>query len=132
MSKFDHRFWEIAVPQAQLESALQQQDFVTELLDCLTEEEKDLSESDRAELVNQISTIISSKLTIRQQKILELYFFRGKSQQEIAAELGIAQQVVSKQLFGVVREGEKVGGAIKKIRKHCDKLGLAPGKRGKV
>ena len=132
MSKFDHRFWEISVPQAQLESALQEQDFIAQFLDYVTEEDRDRADADRAELLRQIRAIIDSKLTRRQQQILDLHFFQGKSQQEIAAELGIAQQVVSKQLYGAMRAGEKIGGAMRKIRKQCEKLGLSPAMRVNV
>jgi predicted transcriptional regulator len=47
-----------------------------------------------------------------------------KTQEEIAVILGISQQVVSKQLFGVMRQGKKVGGAIRKLRKLLEKSGI--------
>lgn len=57
---------------------------------------------------------------------MTLYFNDGLTQQEIAARLGIPQQVVSKHLFGVIRNGQKIGGAVAKIRKECRRLGLGP------
>jgi len=78
----------------------------------------------RAELVAALRELVSSRLTDRQRRIVELYFYEGRTQQEIAAELGISQQVVSRQLFGVVRDGKKVGGAIKRLRDVCAELGI--------
>jgi RNA polymerase sigma factor (sigma-70 family) len=78
----------------------------------------------RAELVAALRELVSSRLTDRQRRIVELYFYEGKTQEEIAAELRISQQVVSRQLFGVVRNGKKIGGAIKRLRDVCDDLGI--------
>ena len=47
---------------------------------------------------------------------------------EIAAALGISQQVVSRHLFGVVRHGRRVGGATKKLRKALERAGVDPRK----
>lgn len=49
-----------------------------------------------------------SKLTERQQEILQLYFYKGLNQYEIAEELGIARPVVAKSMAA----------ALKKIRKN--------------
>ena len=78
----------------------------------------------RTELIGVLRELVSSRLTDRQRRIVELYFYEGRTQAEIAAELGISQQVVSRQLFGVVRNGKKVGGAIKRLRDVCDELGI--------
>ena len=48
---------------------------------------------------------------------MNLYFYGGKTQAEIAEILGIIQQVISKQLFGVMPKGKRVGGAIRKLEK---------------
>jgi RNA polymerase sigma factor (sigma-70 family) len=78
----------------------------------------------RAELIAALRELVATRLTDRQRRIVELYFYEGRTQQEISAELGISQQVVSRQLFGVVRNGKKVGGAIKRLRDVCDELGI--------
>ena len=78
----------------------------------------------RAELVAALRELVSSRLTDRQRRIVELYFYEGRTQAEIAAELGISQQVVSRQLFGVMRDGRKVGGALKRLRDACAELGI--------
>ena len=78
----------------------------------------------RAELVAVLRELVSSQLTDRQRRIVELYFYEGRTQQEIADELRISQQVVSRQLFGVVRNGKKVGGAVKRLRDVFEELGI--------
>jgi RNA polymerase sigma factor (sigma-70 family) len=78
----------------------------------------------RAELVAALRDLVSTRLTERQRRIVELYFYEGRSQEEIAAELAISQQSVSRQLFGVMRDGRKVGGALKRLRDACAELGI--------
>ena len=70
--------------------------------------------------------MIDARLTERQREIVDLYFFKGLTQQEIAKELKIPQQVVSKHLFGVIRCGKRVGGGMQKLRKACEKMGISP------
>jgi predicted transcriptional regulator len=53
--------------------------------------------------------------------VLQLYYFQGKTQEDIAAILNLTQSTVSRHLFGTVRGGKKVGGAIPKLRKAVDK-----------
>jgi RNA polymerase sigma factor (sigma-70 family) len=69
---------------------------------------------------------IETALTDKQREAVELFFFQGLSQSEIARELGIAQQVVQKRIFGANRRGAVVGGAIARLRE-----ALAPLARGK-
>jgi len=78
----------------------------------------------RAELVAALRDLVSTRLTERQRRIVELYFYEGRSQEEIAAELNVSQQSVSRQLFGVMRDGRKVGGALKRLRDACAELGI--------
>jgi predicted transcriptional regulator len=59
---------------------------------------------------------------------MEMHFGQGMTHDEIARTLGISQQVVSKHIFGVLREGRRVGGAIAKLRRLCAELGLDPEK----
>ena len=53
----------------------------------------------------------------RQREVVELYFFAGLTLYEIADRLGILVPSVSQHLFGKVRGGKRVGGAIPKLRK---------------
>ena len=59
---------------------------------------------------------VSSRLTTKQREVVEGYFFEGLSQGELARKLGISQQVVHKRLYGVIRNGRRVGGALAKLR----------------
>lgn len=131
MSKYDPAFWEISVEPEILESVLIAPDMLEHLL--ITPEEEQAAqeiaqekEAFKQAAVEQIRELINTQLTPRQQQMIDLYFYQNKTQAEIADELGVSQQVVSKALFGVLRDGQKVGGAIKKLRKLCDKLGIDP------
>ena len=121
MSKFNPDFWEIPVP--------------PEYFDQLTTEDHLWYESPtdgfaearrikKQQVLNQIRLIIVQELTDRQYDCVHLYFYEGKTQEEIGEILGISRRVVSQHLFGVTRDGRKVGGAINKIRKLCRKLGV--------
>jgi len=72
----------------------------------------------------QVRVIIENDLTVRQREVVELYFLRGLDQDVVAALLGISQQSVSEHLFGKMRNGTKVGGVIRKLRKLCEHKGL--------
>ena len=123
MAKFDHRFWEISVNPQTLESALAEPDFLEKMLQGRDQELlAEQREARNAEMLKSVQTIINTKLTDKQRQVLDLYFFQGKNQQEISEILGIPQQVVSKHIYGVIRDGAKVGGAITKIRKHLNKM----------
>src|SRR5687768_8167480 len=82
----------------------------------------------RDEMLDLLRQLVETRLTVRQREIVELYFTDGLSQAEIAAQLGIAQQVVSKQLFGVMRNGKRIGGAIRRLRQLCEEHGIDPEK----
>ena len=121
MSKFNPDFWEIPVP--------------PEYFDRLTtedhlwyqppvDERTKARRVKRQKVLTQIRQIISEELTDRQTDCVELYFYEGKTQEEIGDILGISRRVVSQHLFGITRNGKQVGGAINKIRKVCRKLGI--------
>jgi RNA polymerase sigma factor (sigma-70 family) len=119
MPRRDHTYWEISVdpnvlarfPAAEAEPRrdLQKQ----RLLD---------------EAVANLRTIIETGLTPRQREIVQMYFFDGRTEAEIAQQLGIAQQVVSRHLYGALRSGRRVGGAMAKLRKLAEELGIDPEK----
>jgi RNA polymerase sigma factor (sigma-70 family) len=80
----------------------------------------------RRQAAQELRRLVSTSLTERQREIVELYFYLGRTQAEIAGELRISQQAVSRQLFGVLRNGQRVGGAIKRLRALCEAAGLDP------
>ena len=59
---------------------------------------------------------VETALTETQREAVELFFFEGLSQSEIARRLGVSQQVIQKRLYGVSRRGVVVGGAIARLR----------------
>lgn len=119
MPRRDHRYWEIPVdpeilarhPAAEPEQARD------------PERQRRIDDA-----VVQLRTIIHTRLTPRQREIVNAYFFEGRTEAEIAQQLGIAQQVVSKHLFGTLRAGRRVGGAMAKLRKLAQTLGIDPEK----
>jgi RNA polymerase sigma factor (sigma-70 family) len=129
MGKYDPAFWEISVDPETLESMLVAPDFLEELL-ITPEDEQEAQEKAqlKEEAIEQIRVLVQTRLTPRQRQMVEMYFYQNLTQQEIAQTLGISQQVVSKQLFGVLRDGRRVGGAMTKLRKAAEKLGVDPEK----
>ena len=68
-------------------------------------------------IINLIKADVLPKLTERQRQTTHLYFNSRFKEEEIARILGISQPTVSQHLFGKKRNGKKVGGSIRKIRK---------------
>ena len=129
MSKYNPAFWEISVDPEILESKLIAPDLLEQLL--ITPEDEQAAQEKaeiKQEAIEQIRLLIQTKLTPKQRQIVELYFHKDMTQQEIAQELGLSQQVVCKHLFGVLRGGRRVGGAMTKLRKSAEKLGIDPKK----
>ena len=88
--------------------------------------EDEVAVEEREELFALLRQLVATGLTARQREIVDLFYRDGLSQGEIAARLGITQQVVSKQLFGVVRDGRRIGGAIRRLRQLCEEHGIDP------
>ena len=80
----------------------------------------------REEMYELLRQLVATGLTERQRQLVELAFTEQLTQAEIAERLGISQQVVSKQLYGVVRDGKRIGGAIRRLRQLCEEHGLDP------
>jgi RNA polymerase sigma factor (sigma-70 family) len=59
---------------------------------------------------------VATALTDKQRVAVELFFFEGLSQSEIARTLGVSPQVIQKRLYGAPRRGQVVGGAIARLR----------------
>lgn len=75
-------------------------------------------ESDPARdgLRDAVRAAVASALTDKQREAVELFYFEGRSQGEIARALGISQQVVQRRLFGATRGGRVLGGALARLR----------------
>ena len=121
MPRFNPDFWEIPVPPEFFDQ------FTTEDYLWYRAPDDEYMERHRAKrqaVLEQVRQIIAKELTKRQTECVHLYFYKGKTQEEIGDILGISRRVVSQHLFGVTRDGKQVGGAINKIRKVCRKLGI--------
>ena len=98
------------------------------LFGSMAEEEPldDAAAAVRDELFDLLRELVATRLTPRQREIVELAYVDQLTQGEIAERLGITQQVVSKHLFGVVRDGKRIGGAIRRLRQLCEEHGIDP------
>lgn len=96
------------------------------LFDAAMADDDDGTRAVRDEMLALLADLVATGLTERQRRIVELYFTDGCTQAEIARHLGISQQVVSRQLFGVVRDGRRIGGAIRRLRVLCEEHGIDP------
>ncbi|MBI2431925.1 MAG: sigma-70 family RNA polymerase sigma factor [Candidatus Hydrogenedentes bacterium] len=119
MARFNPDFWEIPTDINVIDrvAATQAMWFETDL----DRERRYAMKDFFAEVSPTVREFIDAKLTARQRQILTLYYFQGKTQEDIAAELDLTQSTVSRHLFGTVRDGKKVGGAIPKLRKVIEK-----------
>ena len=119
MPNFDPRFWEIVLDNNELDK------FPYESLFCYQSPEdrqrRLQKEIERRKILKVVLDIIEYELTSIQRECIKLYFFEEKTQTEIAKILGISRRVVSQHIYGICRNGKRVGGAIKKIRKICKK-----------
>jgi len=122
MSQFNPDFWEVVVGRAKLESFANEDALWHEYNRRHSEREQRAGHS-RA-VFRRIDGLIRSELTSRQREVVRLYYFGGLTQDAIAEELDIPQQVVSQHLFGILRNGKRVGGAISKLRKLCQQRGI--------
>ncbi len=121
MPKFNADFWEIPVPPEFFDQLTTEDDFWYRAPD---DEYMEAQRAKRQAVLEQVRQIIAKELTERQTECIQLYFYKGKTQEEIGNILGISRRVVSQHLFGVTRNGKQIGGAINKIRKVCRKLGI--------
>ena len=72
----------------------------------------------------RLMDIIENELTPKQRQAVMLYFFGQRTQEEIGRIMGIPHQVVSQHIYGIRRNGKKIGGAIAKLRKACKERGI--------
>lgn len=115
MATFKSEFWEISAGSAFIEAVATENALWFE-----TEEDRErryaLQDFFRGVLPS-VQSLIEGRLTRRQREILRLYYFEGKTQEDIALMLNLTQSTVSRHLFGTVRNGKRIGGALPKLRK---------------
>ena len=122
MPGYDPRFWELPFDPGDLDA------LPAGLVDAPDDDLSPVDAEARREALAAIGELVRTGLTAKQREIVQLYFYEGRSQVDIADRLGISQQVVSRQLFGVIRDGRRIGGAIARLRKACVGLGIDPAK----
>jgi predicted DNA-binding protein YlxM (UPF0122 family) len=119
MAEFNADFWEVQAGSQYLESLPANRGLWFE-----TDEDSERRHAFKdffQEVRPMVDSIIDSKLTRRQQEVVKLYYFYDKTQEDIAVILDLSQSTVSRHLFGTVRHGKKVGGAIPKLKKVISK-----------
>jgi len=122
MPKFNPDFWEVTVSQ-EIWDRLSTEDHLYYEEPGEAETRRRQSERARA-LWPEVRAIMDRVLTPRQRQVVRLYFFEELNQRQTAERLGISQQSVSQHLYGRVRNGRAVGGALRKLRKACAKRGV--------
>lgn len=119
MAQFNPDFWEIPTSSQYLENTP-----VEGALWFETEEDRERRHALQdffQSVLPAVQEMIDAQLTGRQQEVVQLYFFEGQTQEDIADKLQLSQSTVSRHLFGTVRNGKKVGGAVNKLRKAVDR-----------
>ena len=119
MSQYNSDFWEVSADSAFLENLPADRGLWFE-----TEDDRYRREAFSeffAEVKPVVLDLVDAKLTKRQMEVVKLHYIYGKTQEDIATILDLTQSTVSRHLFGTVRGGKEVGGAIPKLRKVIDK-----------
>ena len=123
MSKFDPQFWEIGVDSELLDRFTEQDAMWYE-----TEEEREQryqKEDKKLQIMPVIMEIIESELTDMQKTCIMLHFIHEKTRDEVANTLGISRRVVTQHIYGILRQGKRVGGGIEKIKKICNQKSIS-------
>ena len=122
MPKFNPDFWEVTL------SAESWRRFSTEdhlYYEPPEEARERQARTARAEaILPQLRALMGEVLTPRQCEVVTLYFLARLNQRQIAEQLGITQQAVCERLYGKMRNGHLVGGALRKLRKACAERGI--------
>ena len=123
VSKFDPQFWEVVFAPEQLDRFSDEDAIWRE-----TEDERQIrykKESKKGEVFPLILEIIENDLTEMQRNCIKLHFLCRRTREEIAYKFGISRRVVTQHIYGIRRNGKRVGGGIKKIRKICQRRGIS-------
>ena len=119
MASYNPEFWEVQTSSEYLESLPANRGLWFETQE--NRERRHAFQDFFQEVRPTVSNLIDSALTKRQCEVVKLYYMYGKTQEDIAAILELSQSTVSRHLFGTVRQGKKVGGAIPKLRKYIER-----------
>ena len=122
MAYFNPDFWEISFDFDKLAEFDNRRSLCYE-----TEAEREsrwMREDWQEHLMPRLMDIIENELTVKQRQAVVLYFFGQKTQEEIGQIMDIPHQVVSQHIYGIRRNGKKIGGAMARIRKACKEKGI--------
>jgi len=122
MANFHPRFWEILFPPDELDAFSQESAIGYE-----SHAERQLrykQEDKRHEIAPVIMGIIQNGLADMQRVCIELHFLHGKTQEKVADSLGISRRAVRQHIYGIRRNGKRIGGGMNKIRKVCKQRGI--------
>ncbi len=123
MSKFDTNFLEIGIDFEKLDKFSEEDAIWYETPE---ERERRYKKEDRKEqILPLIIDIIESELTEMQRDCIKMYFLNERTREDIANHLGISRRVVTQHIYGIVRNGKRIGGGIQKIRKICEKKSIS-------
>jgi RNA polymerase sigma factor (sigma-70 family) len=122
MAKFNPDFWEVTLAADRWQRFAQTDRIWHEAPEDVTERHERLDRARR--LWPDVRRLIDDILTDRQREVVLLHFIEELNQRQIAERLGISQQSVSEHLYGKMRNGRAVGGALRKLRKACARQGL--------
>ena len=122
MAYFNPDFWEISFDFHKLTEFDSRRSLCHE-----TDTEREsrwMREEWQEQLMPRLMDIIENELTPKQRQAVMLYFFGQRTQEEIGRIMGVPHQVVSQHIYGIKRNGKKIGGAIAKLRKACSERGI--------
>ncbi len=120
MAQFRAEFWEVPLDASHLDNIPAEKALWFE-----TEQDRQRRHALQSffqQVLPTVTELIDSELTQRQREVVDLYYFQGRTQEDIAATLNLSQSTVSRHLFGTVRNGRKVGGAIPKLQRAVETL----------
>lgn len=118
MAAFNADFWEIPTTSEYIEGVSNERALWYET--DVDRERRYALQDFFASVLPHVTELANTRLTARQQEVLRLYYFENKTQEQIAAELNLTQSTVSRHLFGTMRGGKRIGGALAKLRKLMD------------
>ena len=123
MTDFNPDFWEVTLASERWDRFAQED---APWHESLAEGEVRQQRSERARRLRRaLEALIDEVLTERQREVVKLYYFSELNQRQIAEVLGTSQQAVSERLYGKVRNGRAVGGAMRKMKAACLERGIS-------